>query len=280
LMIVKYKSHNGETFVLNGDGSAFTDVTPLRSYDWSYNVTNRVNGMGGTASSFARRPVTRQLTVGIRAGDKKTFLDSANRFHEITESDVQANQAGRLYVGDQYVSCYITSSAVDGYARRGTFATKKVNVLIVEPYWCSESTTTFNIAETSTDTTGKRFDLKYPFRYGTGYSSGVIRNNHYAACPAVITIYGPAENPSVAIGSMTVNVDVTLTSTEHLVIDQTKRTIEKISADGTAVNAFNLRNKNYNVFEPIPAGDTQVTHGGTFLWTVTLIKQRSELEWT
>ena len=277
---VRYVNHEGSEFVLNGDGYTSTNVNALRAYNWSFNSVNRPSGYGGKASGFARRPVTRDITVKIRAFKREDMQALANRLHAITEADIMAEQPGKLYIGNQYIVCYLgVSSTVEQYTDKTSFLGKKLQVRIEEPYWCSEATTIFNIV-TVTDTTGKKFDLRLPYRYGSGYASSYIANSHFAACQAIITIYGSVANPSIQIAGHIYNVDVTLTATERLVIDQTKRKIYKVSSTGAQTNVFNARNKGYDVFAPIPVGQSPVIYSGAFKFSITLVQQRSEPLWT
>ena len=278
---VRYVNHNNEVFVLNGAGYAFTNPRTLRAFDWSFVVTNRPSGYGGTASSFARKPIERELTVGIRGFTAEEFAQRANALTAVTEADVMSNEPGRLYIDDQYIVCYLAvGSTVEQYSHRAHFATKRLRVLVVEPYWCTEVSSIFNIQEQVVDATGKKYDLRYAYRYGSGYNVSTLYNNHYAESPAIISIYGAVENPSVTIAGNVYNVDVQLAATARLVIDQVKHKIYAVSDGGAQTNVFNARNKAYDVFAPIPAGANQVLYSGEFKFEVTLVLQRSEPLWT
>ena len=281
MQTVRYVNHNNAVYILNGAGHSFADPRSLRAFDWSFVVTNRPSGYGGTASSFARNPIERELMIGIRGFTASEFADRANALTAITEADIMSGEPGRLYIDDQYIVCYLAvGSTVEQYSHRAHFATKRLRVLVVEPYWCTEVSTVFNVVEHETDTTGKKYDLRYAYRYGSGYSVNNLYNNHYAPAPAIISIYGAVENPSVTIAGNVYNVDVQLAATARLVIDQVKHKIYTVSSGGAQTNVFNSRNKSYDVFTPIPAGVSQVLYSGEFKFEVTLVLQRSEPLWT
>ena len=392
-MLIKYVNHNGTEFVLNGDGLTFVDDMPLHSYEWSYTLTNRVTGMGGIASNFARWPRNFTIEVRLRGYTKQQFVDQINTLHSVIDADCVDEQPGRLYVDDQYMVCFLAvAGATPVHPKTGNFATVELTVLAVEPYWCTEETTRLvadgsgepievtwqqkvinttgadgsasdtristqnyiqveqgyvysvtcptgmlmslrfysgNTADTFTsgdgtnwytgtkyiteydanyfrtnirktgnaeisasegnnvviakmqyDATGKKYNYNYGYRYGTGMSAGNIINDHYAAAPAVIKIYGPASNPNVIIGGNTYNVNIILTATDYLVIDQVTHEIYKVAEDGTRTNAFNNRNKAYDIFQPIAVGENQVVYSGDYSIEITLVQQRSELLWT
>lgn len=391
-MLIKYINHNGTEFVLNGDGLTFVDDMPLHSYEWSYTLTNRVTGMGGIASNFARWPRTFNIEVRLRGYSKQQFIDQVNALHSVIDVDCVDEQPGRLYVDDQYMVCYLgVAGGTPTHPKTGNFAMLELTVLAVEPYWCTEATTrlgangsgeaidvtwdrisipngtgadvssttrigitefipienghvytvtvpdgmmyafrfysgqtnsTFISGDTqwrtepygvtvsngnyfrfyarytnsgtitadagnnivaldnTYDATGKKYNYNYGYRYGTGLSAGSIINDHYAAAPAIIKIYGPASNPNIIIGNNTYNVNVILTATDYLVIDQVTHEIYKVAENGTRTNVFNSRNKAYDIFKPIAVGENHVVYSGEYSIEITMVQQRSELLWT
>ena len=127
---------------------------------------------------------------------------------------------------------------------------------------------------------GKKYDLRYGYRYGTGLSGNTINNTHYAPAPMVITFFGPAAAPTITIDGVQYGADVQLTATDRLVIDQLKHQVYIESDTGVKTSAFNSRIKTSDVFAPIQTGAHTVVYSGDFSATVTMIYQRSELRWT
>lgn len=279
---IYYINHNGDRIQLHGDGMSYMDPTPLRAFEWSYNTVDRLGGFGGSADSFRRGVRAVEAVVRIRGTSAQGFADRMNQFHAVADADNIAGEPGRLYIGNQYLKCFLSvAGSIDNNTRFTNFAHRGIRILAVEPYWITEATTVFNIrSDDTTDMTGKHFDLKYPYRYGTGLSINTLINTHYAECPAIITIYGPASSPSLVIAGNTYAVDVTVTASQRLVIDQTTNRIYLASASGSQTNVFDKRDKAYNIFKKIPAGESQVVYDGTYKVAVTLIQQRSEPRWT
>ena len=154
-------------------------------------------------------------------------------------------------------------------------------MLAVEPYWCTPVQITINpTTDQPSNENGKKFNLKYSYRYGTGLSGATIINDHYAAAPAIMQFFGPVANPSITIAGVTYGVDVTLTATDRLVIDQITHKIYTVSETGVKTNAFDNRNKAFDIFAPIPVGSNSVIYSGDFVVQITMIQQRSELRWT
>lgn len=279
--VVKYQNHNGEVAVLHGDGQSYMDLNELRGYTWDFSTTNRPNGMGGSVSAFAHKPLQKKIKVSTVAHSLDELHDIRNRFHAITEPDIINNEEGKLFVGDQYVSCFIVGVSVDEYIIRSSLAIVSMDVLITKPFWCTETTSVFNIdTSRSQDATAKKFPYRFPYRYSTGYANVKLNNTHYTECPMIISIYGPVQNPSIQIAGNTYNVGVQVATGSRLVIDQTKHTIDIVNSVGQKTSVFNQRNKQFDIFKPLPSGDNQVQHSGEFKFAVSVVQQRSGLKWT
>lgn len=281
-MTIRYENSQGRSFVLYGDGLTFVDPMELHTWEWDYSLSNRITGMGGDASDFSRHPHTFDLELRMRGMNRNEFLQQVNTLHDVTETDMVNGEPGKLYVDDQYLVCYL---AVSGHKpehpKNSNFMTRTVAVLAVEPYWCTPVSVTVNPSTNQqTNVNGKKFNLKYSYRYGTGLSGTTIINNHYSAAPAIIQFFGPAANPSITIAGVTYGVDVTLTATDRLVIDQIRHKIYTVSESGVKTSVFNSRNKAYDIFAPIPVGSNSIIYSGDFVVQVTMIQQRSELRWT
>lgn len=281
-MNVYYQNSAGTKFTLYGDGLTYINPMELHTFEWEYNLTNRLNGMGGEASDFARHPRTFSLELRMRGRNKQQFLSQVNTLHDVTEADIIVNSPGRLYVDNQYLTCYLSvAGAEPTYPRTANFMTRDITVLAVEPYWCTPVSVTINpLTDQPTNENGKKFNLKYAYRYGTGLSGTSILNTHYAPAPAIIQIFGAASNPSITIAGVTYGVDVVLTATDRLVIDQINHKIYTVSETGVKTSVFNSRNKNFDIFTPIPVGDNDIVYSGDFVVQITMIQQRSELRWT
>lgn len=281
-MTVYYKNSAGQVFTLYGDGLTYIDTNELHTWEWSYNLSNRITGYGGDASSFARHPRTFELELRMRGMNQSEFFNRMNTLHDVTEADMIAGEPGRLYVDDQYLVCYLAvSGSVPNHLKNANFATRKVTVLAVEPYWCTPVSVTVNpTTDQPTNENGKKFNLKYSYRYGTGLSGATIINDHYSAAPAIIQFFGPIANPSITIAGVTYGVNETLTATDRLVIDQIAHKIYTVSETGVKTNVFNSRNKAYDIFTPIPVGSHNIIYSGDFVVQITMIQQRSELRWT
>lgn len=279
---VRYVNGAGNSIILQGDNKSFIDISQLYDYTWDYKLVDSISGVGGDVTGFQHKTRELSLPIRIRGFSRSSFLKKMNDLHEMAEADVLNLTPGKLYVDNQYTVCYLVAGSISQMARNANFATESITVLFTKPFWRTEKTYQFNkIEDTEEDpeSLGKKYNLRYPYRYGSGLAISSLRNTHYAECPAIITIYGPVSNPLIQIASNTYNVDTVITATERLVIDQTTREIYIVGASGTITNKFNNRNKQYDIFKPVPVGESQVLYSGEFMMTISLVEQRSQLKW-
>lgn len=275
-MIIKYVNAKGREITLNR-GDYLISVNDLRDFEWVTTTTNRPSGFGGRVI-FSRPVQSKTITIGVRGGN--SFRENAEALLALTEPDILGNTPGRLYIDNNYLICYLAvASTVQFYSRRGNWVSKELTILVPEPFWRSEFTYRYVMGSVEAGEGSKRYDHREPYRYIASASSGIIRNDHYAPSPMVITIYDEATNPTITIGGNIYQVNATIGNTQRIIIDQLRRTIEAISPSGAVTNLFDYRNKDNDIFTPIQPGIHNIIFDGTFDFDVTVIEQRSEPPW-
>ncbi len=217
---------------------------------------------------------TQKLSLNIQVWSND-FTAALNRLSEIFERDIIAKTPGRLYCNGNYIYCYITKIKASNFYRKNCMAALEITVDY--PYWINEYTKRFYTSG-GLGGNGLRFPFKLPMKFTKPQKDKSLINSHYAASKAKIIIYGGAVNPKIKIAGNVYQVYVTLGNYEYLVIDQMSKTITKrISA--YSANLFNSRNKDYDIFKPIPAGTNVVDYDGTFAFDVILYRERSLPLW-
>lgn len=277
-MNIEYFNSNGASIALNR-GDYLVSTNDLRDFVWNYLPSNRPSGFGGRVK-FSRPVQEKKLTIGIRGKTKEQFNINAKALMALTEIDILSNAPGKLYLGDQYLECYLAvSSVVNHYAYRNGWVSKELSVVVTGPFWNNETTQKFLAGIASEVSNPKRYNSRYPYRYISSTSSGTIENDHYAPCPMVITIYDAAVNPSITIGGNIYHVKFTSSNTQRIVIDQPNKEIYLQVPSGEKTNLFNYRDKENDVFRPAQPGTLNVVYDGSFDFDITIIKQRSEPTW-
>lgn len=277
-MNLRYVNSRGVEINLN-DGAYLTNANDLRNYSWKYATVDYPSGLGSAVRAFAKPAMEKTLNLGVR-GTKQQFAQRMDALLAITEPDIVARTPGKLWLGDAYLLCYLAvSSDVALYSRLGNFAEKALKVLAVSPFWYVEESKLFMAGSGEVSASGKRYNGRYPYQYGTGYANSRLLNTHYLPTPVVITIYGPCANPAIFISGIKYGVEASATARERIVIDQLERKIYKVQTNGGRQNLFGSRWKDDDPYTPVPIGESQVLSSGEFAFELTLCKQRSEPKW-
>lgn len=277
-MNISYVNSAGVRLSLD-EAPYFTEKSDLYDFTWNIGFASSPMRDGGKAVSRRRPNNVRELTLYVYGNCKAEFDDAMNRLADVFSADVEGLQPGRLYVGGQYLSCFI-SAGEKTVSKDWPYCVKMtLSVFPQNPCWCTERTFSLSF-RTETDERGLKYPAKYPYRYSSLTREANIINDHYASSPMIIRIFGPAENPRFYIGGAAMGLDITLAEGEHAVIDQTERSIYKIAATGERTNIFNSRLKNGNIFTYAPPGVSLIECSEELNMDITLVKQRSEPQWS
>jgi hypothetical protein len=245
----------------------------LFNYTWSYNSSSRASGRGSTVNQFSMPAEERKVILDVVSSD---ITESLNDLQAIVEVDILNNTPGKLFFGEQYTTGFFIGSLkpdkIEHY-----LTSLELTFLVSIPAWITEASTEF-ITFSESSEVGKRFPYKFPHRYATAGIRTLI-NEHYAPTPAIITIYGPALDPSISIDGQIYQMNISMATGERLIFDGLNRRIYRKLITGEEVNEFNRRDKNNDPFRPIPPGTLPVVYNGSFSFDITLIQQRSEPRW-
>lgn len=276
-MTIKYVNSSGSEIILNS-GNYLVSSHDLRDFQWEYKAINRPSGYGGRVS-FGRGVQEKHINIGIRG--KNDFSKNAAALMAITEPDILKNKPGKLYLGDQYLTCFLSvASKVNHYSRRGNWVNKEMKIVVIEPFWNTEIIHRFLVGNPDTVDGGKKYLGRYPYRYISEFDSRTLYSNHYTSSPMIITIYGPATNPRIVIGGKEYMLAATIIANQRIIIDQLHKTIVAKNPDGQETNLFDYRDKTNDIFAYIEAGPHDVIYTGEFGFDITVIQQRSEPSWS
>lgn len=277
-MIIKYVNSSGASIILN-QGHYLISSHDLREFKWNATTTNRPSGYGGRVS-FSRGVQEKTINVGIRGRTREEFAQRAEALLALTEPDILQNKPGKLYLGSQYLTCFLsTSSQINYYSRRGNWVDKELTIIVTEPFWNTEVTQHFLIGTSDTVEKAKRYTGRYPYRYISEFASRALHSSHYTTSPMIITIYGPVVNPRIVIGGKEYKVTAEIIENQRIIIDQINKTIVAKNPDGQETNLFDYRDKENDVFARLEAGTQHVIYTGEFGFDITVIQQRSEPSW-
>lgn len=248
----------------------------LFSYEWSYETFNN------RISSFEKSLKTKKIQITVTGTLEKSWHKAMNELISAFEADVRLLTPGRLYVNDWYFECYIIKSSKslhnDENSSKYGDGVSTNSFTIISPngsMWKNETTYMF----------GREFlidGLTYPMDYPYGYvnSNKFITNTEYVPCDFELTIYGACQSPAVSVGLQTYELeDCYLSTGEYIKINSLNKTVDKTKVNGTKVSVFRFRNRDFNIFEKIPAGKSQLAWQEGLVFDLTLIRERGEPLW-
>lgn len=311
-MIVKYVSgDSGKEIILNQKYEiAIKECNPYSSV-WTY-VSREVK-YGEIIESFGKDSLKLEMSLKFR-GNLEQIEEGLEEFYQECERDILHKKAGELHIGDWKVKGYFLERSA---APSEEFYGQEVTCTFLAPYpfWVRETTYSFPPEKPKEDDgvntpmitggiyTGKevehnaalrefQFDFlrpsdwkikypmyEFPFDFRKTYGKRAIENCSFHESDFVMTIYGFADEPSVLIAGHPYTIHAMAYEGERIIIDSAAGTVKKIGRLGEETNLYNSRDKEYSVFQKIPAGTNILRWSGGFGINLTIMDERSHPKW-
>lgn len=271
-MIIRHVNSEGAEVILNKEPYKVL-VSDLTDYD---NVEIESNGK---IAGFIKEITERKLNIDIISSSKETTQELCNKLNEVFEKDIYNNVAGKIYINDYYMRCFI-KSCKKSKRGNGVIHSYEYTLITDYPFWIKETTYQY-LAEPPeavkyTDLEAGIMFPEFPFDFAPVRGEKILENPSFAESNFIMTIYGFAESPQVSIAGHPYRVETTIYEGERLIIDSKKGTVKKIGRLGEVVDCYNARQKDYSVFKKIPAGLNVFQWSGGFGIDITLFDERSE----
>lgn len=271
-MIIRYVNSEGVEVILNKEPYKVL-VSDLTDYD---NVEIESNGK---IAGFVKEITERKLNIDIISSSKETTQELCNKLNAVFEKDIYNDVAGKIYINDYYMRCFIKSCKK---SKRGNGVIRSYEYTLITdyPFWVKETTYQY-LAEPPeavkyTDLEAGIMFPEFPFDFAPVRGEKILENPSFTDSNFIMTIYGFAESPQVSIAGHPYRVETTVYEGERLVIDSKKGTVKKIGRLGEVVDCYNARQKDYSVFQKIPSGLNVFQWSGGFGIDITLFDERSE----
>lgn len=248
-----YQNHLGEKICLSDGDYKMLRETTLFDYEWSY---EKRNDFEYKVFSFNRELPTNEISVKIQAKTKSLYETLCNRLLEVFEKDIYAIQPGKIIVNnDYYLNCYVVKKSVTSWYPGANSILNQYTVLSEDGQWYKDVFKEFGKGHETESTIGLT-DYPYDFPFDYAPPSGVSRFNSDSFVPFdfELTFYGPVTTPTAIIGGNTYRVYTNVPQGQKLTINSLNKTIVRTSPTGD-VNEFNQRDKELDVFSPIPTVD-------------------------
>lgn len=271
-MIIRYVNSEEVEVILNKEPYKVL-MSDLTDYD---NVEIESNGK---IAGFIKEITERKLDIDIISSSKEITQELCNKLNEVFEKDIYNDVAGKIYINDYYMRCFIKSCKK---SKRGNGVIRSYEYTLITdyPFWIKETTYQYlpepPEAVKYTDLEAGIMFPEFPFDFAPVRGEKILENPSFAESNFIMTIYGFAESPQVSIAGHPYRVETTIYEGERLIIDSKKGTVKKIGRLGEVVDCYNARQKDYSVFKKIPAGLNVFQWSGGFGIDITLFDERSE----
>lgn len=275
-MIIRYVNSEGVEVILNKEPYKvlMSDLTDYDSVEVEHN---------GKIACFTKEITERDLNIDIISNSKEATQELCNKLNEVFEKDIYNDVAGKIYINDYYMRCFIKSCKK---SKRGNGAIRSYEYTLITdyPFWVKETTYQYfpepPEAVKYTELEEGIMFPEFPFDFCTETGEEVLINPSFNDSNFIMTIYGFAENPQLNIAGHPYKVEATINEGEQLVINSLTHTVQKIGKLGEITNLYNARGKIYSVFKKIPPGTNTLQWSGGFGVNIKLFDERSEPKWS
>lgn len=275
-MIIRYVNSEGAEVILNKEPYKVL-MSDLTDYD-SVEVERN-----GKIACFTKEITERDLNIDIISNSKEATQELCNKLNEVFEKDIYNDVAGKIYINDYYMRCFIKSCKK---SKRGNGVIRSYEYTLITdyPFWIKETPYQYLPEDPisggdSILTEGVMFP-EFQFDFFRAKGDEILYNPSFADSNFILAIYGFVENPQIAIAGHPYRVETTIYEGERLVIDSLTHTVQKIGRLGEITNLYNARDKHYSVFKKIPPGMNTFQWSGGFGVDITLFDERSEPKWS
>lgn len=275
-MIIRYVNSEGVEVILNKEPYKVL-MSDLTDYD-SVEVERN-----GKIACFTKEITERDLNIDIISNSKEATQELCNKLNEVFEKDIYNDVAGKIYINDYYMRCFIKSCKK---SKRGNGVIRSYEYTLITdyPFWIKETPYQYLPEDPisggdSILTEGVMFP-EFQFDFFRAKGDEILYNPSFADSNFILAIYGFVENPQIAIAGHPYRVETTIYEGERLVIDSLTHTVQKIGRLGEITNLYNARDKHYSVFKKIPPGMNTFQWSGGFGVDITLFDERSEPKWS
>jgi len=294
---VKYVNGKGDVIdftagLMNADGS----INPYHlvsgtfmDYELDYNSSDDYRLRGSKITAFKRSATDFTLELDVLAATEAVYISAINALHDIVDYDVDAQVPGTLYVDGSYIKCYIRASSKEDWESPVLFLSVTLTAVAEFPAWWTEKAYSFAAIEATEEeeeddfvvAVGDSEEEDFPYEFYCAPSHVINNLSAYKSSYYILRIYGPCTNPTVSIGALDVNVNVTLNAGEVLEINSYERTIVITNTfSGVITNAFGSRSRAVDIFTRIDTGYVFVYTSSDFAFDLVLLDKRSEPLWT
>ena len=253
----------------------------ILEYDWSYESTSNYGKAGGKIKNFTKGVEKKSLNITIAGQSEIIYRKAVDALADAIEYDVANLTPGKLFVNGSYIECYVNGIKPDDWVCSCDFLDVELILSVEYPFWLKEKEYVFyKTGQISKN--NKRYANRYPWRYPNGQTKGVVYQTFVKPCDFVLTLNGPAVNPSIEVGGKTYGIIGNIDESEYVVIDTRHGFIRKYlnnTEKSVYQNLYDIRTRENDIYEKLPRGTLHITWTGEFRFSIILIEERSLPRW-
>ena len=275
---IRYVNSKGREMDLSSTFAARIRKKTAGFYNYEYTPDTTGLSKGVRVNRITKAAAEYTITLDV-TGTPEERAERLQKFFELVDYDVAMEKPGRFWVGDQYLDGFVIKSEMQYYDNRHRTLGREFTLFAPYPYWIEDRVLRYRKVE---EDQASGIDLPTDFAFDLGKSLGgsdSVDNTHYIPTSFLLTVYGPATDPTLTIGGHLYKVNTTLAAGEYLQIDSINKKVIRHTTSGQDVNEYNNREKSQSVFEPIPPGNNILVWSGAFSFDLVLHQERSELKW-
>jgi hypothetical protein len=267
---IRYTNHHGKEIVIGDGEGIYINSNDLRNYSWDYTTGNN------KIKSFYKKIEKKSLPLVIMAENEQRATQIKNMLMNYADEDIEAQEYGKIWVGDYYLLGYITESKKADYNIQKNFTKIDLKFVTDQPFWTKDLDVIFRAYNLESK---GGFDFSHDYNYDF-WETGMeyVVNDFYSPSNFKMIIYGYVESIDINIGGNVYNINKSIPQGEYAVIDSRQKKAYIQKANGEKESIFHYRNRKYDLFRKIPVGKNYLVRGGNV--DITFYDERSEPVWT
>lgn len=275
---ITYVSSSGVAYPLVATNFYIKEAS-IHEYEWEPEVTKFK--YGDLVKLFTKASKRYNVTLAFN-GSLASKEQMLKEFHDETERDIMTESAGKLTYNGYEIPCYIISSKV--YPNDSNSRTyNDVIFYCPYPFWIKETKYSISLSGKQI-IDGANFKLNLPMNLGISGYQRVLNVDSSIPYDFRMVIHGACSNPEILINGHKYNVNTNVPTSVDLVINALEKTdVEKSIylqyPSGNTINVFNLRNRDFYIFEPIIGKTIMIESSQAINFDLYLIERRSEPQW-
>lgn len=272
--IITYTSPRGRVLTMGPDSIFKFGETTLFDTELTYDETT------GEPTNYRRSPRLASLIANVDANTRKEGASARAYLEQVLDDGAASGDYGVIEHDGWRTRCLCSANRKGSWWFDERFLEADLNVLLPDGVWYRERTWQFMPEIKSGADDWLDYPYDFPFDYARNRPPRRIDLDVAAPCPWRITVYGPATNPAIIIGSNRYQVDAVVPSGGILVADSREWTIEIIDMFGSHVDALHCRIRGARgsgeyMWEPIAPGRSLVSWSETFGFDVTVYEEQA-----